>query len=112
MKQTTLLEISLTLALGAVAAGCGVRAQADPAAGAPPPAQVEKETNGEDFKVDHPEQFPLATAGEHQVAPELNVTGTVMPDISRAIPVISIATGRITEIHARVGDTVKKISSC
>jgi cobalt-zinc-cadmium efflux system membrane fusion protein len=108
MKQSTLLGISLTLALGAVAAGCGVKAQTDPAAGAPPPAQVEKETNGEDFKVDHPEQFPLATAGAHQAPPELNVTGAVMPDISRAIPVISIATGRITEIHARVGDTVKK----
>jgi cobalt-zinc-cadmium efflux system membrane fusion protein len=108
MRQTTLLQISLTLALGPVAAGCGVRAQTDPAAGAPPPAQVEKETNGEDFKVDHPDQFPLAIAGEHRAAPELNVTGTVMPDISRAIPVISIATGRITEILARVGDTVKK----
>jgi cobalt-zinc-cadmium efflux system membrane fusion protein len=108
VKQTTLLEISLTLALSALLAGCRAKAQTDPAAGAPPPAQVEKETNGEDFKVEHPEQFPLATAGEHAATPELNVTGTVLPDISRAIPVISIASGRIVEIHARVGDTVKK----
>jgi cobalt-zinc-cadmium efflux system membrane fusion protein len=60
------------------------------------------------FKVDHPEQFPLATAVEHRAAPELNVTGVVQPDIARAVPAISIATGRVVEIHARLGDTVKK----
>ena len=60
------------------------------------------------FKVDHPEQFPLATAVEHKAAPELNVTGVVQPDIARAVPAISLATGRVVEIHARLGDTVKK----
>jgi cobalt-zinc-cadmium efflux system membrane fusion protein len=60
------------------------------------------------FKVDHPERFPLATAGEHKAAPELNVTGVVSPDISRTVPVISLATGRVVEIHARLGDVVKK----
>jgi len=38
----------------------------------------------------------------------LSVTGTVAPDISRSVPVISIATGRVVELHARLGDTVKK----
>ncbi len=38
----------------------------------------------------------------------MTVTGTVNPDISRSVPVISIATGRVVEIHARLGDTVKK----
>ena len=60
------------------------------------------------FKVDHPEQFPLATAGEHKAAPELNVTGVVSPDIARAVPVISLATGRVVEIHARLGDIGKE----
>jgi len=60
------------------------------------------------FKVDHPEQFPLATAGEHVAAPELNVTGVVNPDVSRQVPVPSLATGRIVEIDARLGDEVKK----
>jgi cobalt-zinc-cadmium efflux system membrane fusion protein len=32
----------------------------------------------------------------------------VNPDISRAVPVISLAVGRVVEIHARLGDTVKK----
>ena len=30
------------------------------------------------------------------------------PDVSRNIPVISIATGRVLEIHAKLGDTVTK----
>jgi membrane fusion protein, heavy metal efflux system len=38
----------------------------------------------------------------------LRATGTVNPDISRNVPVISLATGRIVEIGARLGDTVKK----
>ncbi len=36
------------------------------------------------------------------------LTGTVNPDISRAVPVISLAVGRVVEIEARLGDTVKK----
>ncbi len=35
-------------------------------------------------------------------------TGSVNPDISRTVPVISLATGRVVEIRARLGDTVKK----
>ena len=60
------------------------------------------------FKVAHPEQFPLATAGEHKAAPELTVTGVVNPDVSRSVPAISLASGRAVEIKARLGDTVKK----
>jgi cobalt-zinc-cadmium efflux system membrane fusion protein len=48
------------------------------------------------------------TAGEHVAAPELNVTGVVTPDVSRQVPVPSLATGRIVEIDARLGDTVTK----
>ena len=51
-------------------------------------------------KVDHPEQFPLATASAHVAAPELNVTGVVSADVSRNVPVISLASGRVVEIHA------------
>jgi len=32
----------------------------------------------------------------------------VSPDVSRTVPVISIASGRVVEIRARLGDTVKK----
>jgi cobalt-zinc-cadmium efflux system membrane fusion protein len=60
------------------------------------------------FSVEHPDQFPLATAGEYASSPELNVTGVVGPDVSRQVPVPSLASGRVVEIDARLGDTVTK----
>jgi membrane fusion protein, heavy metal efflux system len=93
--------------VGAVAiAGCG--AKSDPAAGAPPPLKVEKVEDANVFQAEHLDQFPLATAVEHKAAPALNVTGVVQPDIARAVPVISLAAGRVVEIKARLGDVVKK----
>jgi cobalt-zinc-cadmium efflux system membrane fusion protein len=50
----------------------------------------------------------LATAGEYVGAPELNVTGVVNPGVSRQVPVPSLATGRVMEIDAHLGDEVKK----
>jgi cobalt-zinc-cadmium efflux system membrane fusion protein len=58
--------------------------------------------------VDHPEQFPLTSAVAHSATSALKVTGTVTPDVSRNVPVISMATGRVVEIAARLGDTVQK----
>jgi membrane fusion protein, heavy metal efflux system len=80
----------------------------DPQAEAPPPLKVERVEDRNVFQVDHPERFQLTQAVEHIATPQLKVTGTVTPDISRAVPVISIATGRVVEIDARLGDTVKK----
>jgi cobalt-zinc-cadmium efflux system membrane fusion protein len=93
--------------LALLSAGCS-SGKADPRSEAPPPAQVEHEQDGGAFSVDHPEQFPLVTAGKFEAAPELNVTGTVSPDVSRNIPVVSLASGRVTDIYARLGDTVTK----
>jgi len=89
-------------------AGCGDKVEANPKLGAPPAADVVEESNASLFRVDHPEQFPIVTAGEHDAAPELKTTGSVSPDVSRNIPVISLASGRIVEIDARLGDTVTK----
>lgn len=108
MKQITLLQISVLLGLSVPLAGCGAKAHIEPAAGAPPPASVEKETNADVFRVGNPDQIELVTASQRVAAPELSVTGTVNVDVSRAIPVVSVASGRVTEIHARVGDTVAK----
>jgi membrane fusion protein, heavy metal efflux system len=101
------------LALGSFAAallflaGCN-EGKADPKAEAPPPANVQPDLDANNFKVDHPEQFPLATATEYKSAPALNVTGIVQPDIARAVPVISVAAGRVIEVKARLGDVVTK----
>jgi len=82
--------------------------KADPKAEAPPKAVVEPDLDANNFKVDHPEQFPLATATEYKAVPALSVTGVVQPDITRAVPVISLAAGRVVEIEARLGDVVQK----
>jgi membrane fusion protein, heavy metal efflux system len=82
--------------------------KADPKAEAPPKAVVEPDLDANNFKVDHPEQFPLAKAVEYKAVPALNVTGVVQPDITRAVPVVSLAAGRVVEIKARLGDVVKK----
>lgn len=88
--------------------GCETKVKADAASAAPPAAVVEKDMDASNFKVDHPDQFPLTTATERRAAPELNVTGVVSADISRNVPVVSLASGRVVEIDARVGDEVKK----
>jgi cobalt-zinc-cadmium efflux system membrane fusion protein len=103
-----ILILTVTLAWAVLLAGCGVKAASDPAAGAPPPAQVDEEGNADLVKVTHPEQFPIVTAGRHDSAPALNVTGVVTADVSRNVPVISIASGRVLEVKARLGDTVTK----
>jgi cobalt-zinc-cadmium efflux system membrane fusion protein len=102
-----ILLATLTLLPSLFLVGCK-KGEADPKAEAPPQATVVPDMDANNFKVDHPDQFPLATAVEHKSAPELNVTGVVQPDIARAVPAISLATGRVVEIHARLGDTVKK----
>jgi cobalt-zinc-cadmium efflux system membrane fusion protein len=84
------------------------RAHGDPAAEAPPPANVVSGADVSLFTVEHPEQFPVAVAIARATAPELVVTGVVNPDIARNVPVISLASGRVVGIYARLGDTVQK----
>ena len=99
---------TLCFAVILLLAGCGRKGEEEDASGAPPPVQVEHEQDSGGFKVDHPEQFPLATAGEHKAAPELTVTGVVNYDVSRSVPAVSLASGRAIEVKVRLGDTVKK----
>jgi len=89
-----------------VLTGCGGKAATG--GGAPPQAKVEQETDVSLLQVEHPEQFPVLQATESQQAPSLTVTGVVSPDVSRTVPVISLASGRVVEIRARLGDTVQK----
>ena len=100
---------TLVLLFVSLAALCGCsKVRADQAAEDPPPAKVVEAMDLSLFAVDHPEQFPLAPATEHPTTSELVVTGTVTPDISRNVPVVSLASGRVMAIHARLGDTVQK----
>jgi membrane fusion protein, heavy metal efflux system len=58
--------------------------------------------------VDKPDQFPLVAAESYDAPGTLDVTGSVFPDIAREIPVISLASGRVVDIKARLDDYVKK----
>ena len=99
------------LALASIAilflCSCG-NGKNDPNAGAPPPLKVERAEDRNVFQLEHPDKFPLTTAAERVTTSQLTATATVNPDISRTVPVISLATGRVVEIKARLGDTVKK----
>jgi len=112
MKMTSRIVVAtlaatLCLLPNVLLLGCN-EGKADPKAEAPPKAIVEADLDANNFKVDHPELFPLVAATEYKAAPALNVTGVVQPDISRAVPVISLASGRVVEVKARLGDVVEK----
>jgi membrane fusion protein, heavy metal efflux system len=101
------LFIAFCLSLTLVSAGCS-SGKANPNDEAPPKTEVQPDLDANNFSVAHPDQFPLATAISYLASPALNVTGVVQPDITRAVPVFSLASGRVVELKARLGDEVKK----
>ena len=105
MRRLLLLFSIALLSLRLV--GCK-GSSANPNAEATPQASIQADFDYSNFKVDHPELFPLVTATERKSVPALNVTGVIQPDIARAVPVISLASGRVVEIKARLGDVVQK----
>src|SRR3984957_12010555 len=107
-KDIYRLRFLLVLAIVAVPflAGCGAKDNA--AAEAPPQAVVVPGLDVTHFAVDHPEQYPLATAVQYDAPSKLVVTGSVYPDITRTVPVVTLASGRVVDIRARLGDTVRK----
>jgi membrane fusion protein, heavy metal efflux system len=88
--------------------GCGGETKGDPKAEAPPQTKVEHEEDVNVVQTDHPEQFPLVAATDYSSTSQIVATGTVTPDVARTVPVVSLATGRVVEVKARLGDTVKK----
>jgi membrane fusion protein, heavy metal efflux system len=95
-------------ALAALAlSGCKSKEQGD---GAPPAAKVVEVADMNLITIDRSDlpKFPVVAAGESESASELEVTGTVFPDISREVPVISLANGRVVDIKTRLDDNVTK----
>jgi membrane fusion protein, heavy metal efflux system len=103
-KQLAVFAAALSLGL---VSGCKSEKQ-DKAAQAPPTVQVEEDGGSNLVIVDHADRFPVVAAAQYASTSTLNVTGTVNPDVSRTIPVISIASGRVIAIHTQLGATVKK----
>ena len=106
MSRFTFAALICWGGVAALLTGCSNKA--DEKAEAPPPLKLERNEDSNMFQVERPERFSLATAVPHVAASQLNVTGTVNPDISRTVPVISLTTGRVVEVKARLGDTVTK----
>ena len=77
---------------------------------APPPTPAVMQQSGEAglIRVNKPEQFPLTAASTRQTVSTLNVTGSVSPDISRELPVLSLANGRVVSLKVGLGDYVHK----
>lgn len=88
--------------------GCGSKGKVDAAAEAAPPANVVEEPDLNVVKVDRPERFKLVTAESREELPQLHATGTVNPDVEKSVPVVSLASGRVIGIYAKLGDDVHK----
>ena len=106
MKNTLHIFSAFCTALCVLTTACGKKF--NPANGAPPTTQVVEAGNMSLFSVAHPEQFPLVTAQSVDAPAELNVTGSVTPDVSREVPVISLASGRVVDIRTQLDDIVQK----
>ncbi len=101
------LALSLTAFVGLVLSGCRASQQGD---GAPPQARVIQVADMNLITVDPQDagKFSLVSAEKIESAEKVNATGAVFPDISREVPVISLANGRVVDIKARLDDSVKK----
>ena len=71
MKRRSVTNLIYCVALSLALYGCGKvqgESKGESETG-PRPATVEPDINADNFKVDHPERFPLATAAEIILAP-------------------------------------------
>jgi cobalt-zinc-cadmium efflux system membrane fusion protein len=103
----TLLTLALAASSTLALAGCKSKDEGETA---PPPAKVIQVADMNLVTIDANDvaKFPLTAASQIESASELIATGSVFPDISREIPVISLANGRVVDIKARLDDNVKK----
>ena len=110
MKPLFVFEAALAIVLSLFSTSCERKVNAQEKAGdtAPVVSLVVPDFNSSHFTVEHAERFAIVTAAEHVSSPDLNVTGVVSPDVSRQVPVPSLASGKVVEIDARLGDVVKK----
>src|SRR5208283_2740441 len=95
-----LLPLLMALALFAACSNT----KAEPAAG----TVLETNTDPNVFTMQNPGQFPLTTVEIRKVSDEMHVTGVIAPDVNRSVPVVSLGSGRVVEIKAKLGDYVHK----
>ncbi len=115
MKQSFLRGVSrLTgffilpaLFLISIFSGCKSAPSGD---GAPPPPHVIQVPDMNLVTIDNNDvaKFQVVQAEKIEIASELQATGSVVADVSRELPVISLASGRVVDIKARLDDRVAK----
>jgi cobalt-zinc-cadmium efflux system membrane fusion protein len=105
--RKTSIALALAALMGLAITGCKSKDEGD---GAPPAAKVVQVADMNMVTIDANDvgKFPVTVAGQVESAAELSATGSVFPDVSREIPVISLANGRVVDIKARLDDNVKK----
>ena len=103
-----LRRLTLPCALAALAlSGCKDKTP-NPADEAPGNPQVVETGGSSSVTVKNPSRFSLTQSTSEFVFNSIKVTGSVNPDISREIPVLSLANGRVVALHVGLGDTVHK----
>lgn len=100
--------IALVFAFGLFLAGCKSKDQADNSGPTNPQVIAVNDMNLITIDKADVAKFPIVAAEQVESASELTATGTVFPDISREVPVISLANGRVVDIKTRLDDNVKK----
>ena len=99
-----------TFLLGFALSGCKKPVEANRETAEAPPAAPAVVQTGDTatIKVAKPERFALVSASTRQTVNTLNVTGSVSPDVSRELPVLSLANGRVVSLKVGLGDYVHK----
>jgi cobalt-zinc-cadmium efflux system membrane fusion protein len=88
---------------------CGCKSEpASTSAEAPPAAQVEEVGGSNLVHIENSGRFSLTQASSQPIRSKLQVTGSVNPDVSRELPVLSLANGRVVALHVGLGDYVHK----
>ena len=99
-----------TLLCGLAATGCHKENESGrEAKEAPPATPAITLSGGSDLvNVKDTSLFPLTQTVMRSMYSTLNATGSVTPDVSRELPVLSLANGRVVALHVRLGDNVRK----
>ena len=106
MKPYRLAQCAMAGCL-AVLAGCSSQ-EVSAVSNNPPAVNVEQVPDPNLITVDKPERFPVAVAAARAEVSELIANGSVAPDVSRTVPVNALSSGRVVDVHARLGDDVQK----
>lgn len=101
-KQAAILVAILWAALSSCS-----RSQADPKANEAPPTTVVPAPDPNILTVENAGRFAVATVAARRESDQLTANGVVAPDVSRTVPVNALSSGRVVEIHARLGDEVR-----